>query len=71
MPLPLNITAGSPGFANLSWSAATGQFFNVEFSTNLASGFSGTLQNNLLATPPTNVIYVPLTNGAMFYRLRF
>jgi hypothetical protein len=70
VPLPLNLAAGSPGFANLSWSSATGQFFNVEFSTNLAGGFSG-LQSNLLATPPTNVVSVPLTNGAMFYRLRF
>ena len=71
VPLPLNVTAGSPGFANLSWSVATGQFFNVEFSANLAGGFGGTLQSNLLATPPTNVVSVPLTNGAMFYRLRF
>jgi hypothetical protein len=71
VPLPLNVSAGSPGFANLSWSSSTGQFFNVEFSTNLASGFGGLLQSNLLATPPTNVIPVPLTNGPMFYRLRF
>ena len=71
VPLPLNVTAGSPGFANLSWSSATGQFFNVEFSTNLAKGFTGTLQSNQLATPPTNVISVPITNGTMFYRLRF
>ncbi len=70
-PLPLNVAAGSPGFANLSWSSATGQFFNVEFSTNLASGFSGTFQSNLLATPPTNMVSVPVTNEATFYRLRF
>jgi alpha-tubulin suppressor-like RCC1 family protein len=71
VPLPLNVAAGSPGFANLSWSSATGQFFNVEFSTNLAKGFAGTLQSNLPATPPTTVVSVPLTNGPMFYRLRF
>ena len=71
VPLPLNVAAGSPGFANLSWSSSTGQFFNVEFTTNLVSGFGGMLQSNLLATPPTNVMSVPLTNGPMFYRLRF
>lgn len=71
VPLPMNVAAGSPGFANLSWSCSTGQFFNVDFSTNLANGFTGTLQSNLLATPPTNLVPVPLTNGAMFYRLRF
>ena len=71
VPLPLKLAAGSTGFANLSWSTSTGQFFSVEFSTNLAKGFTSTLQSNLLATPPTNVIPVPLTNGTLFYRLRF
>lgn len=71
LPLPINIAAGSPGFDNLSWSSATGQFFAVEFSTNLAKGFSGTLQSNILATPPTNLVTVPFTSGTMFYRLRF
>ena len=71
VPLALNVATGSPGFANLSWSSATGQFFNVEFSTNLISGFNRTMQSNLLATPPTNMVSVPLTNGAMFYRLKF
>jgi alpha-tubulin suppressor-like RCC1 family protein len=70
VPLPLNIAAGAPGFVNLSWSCSTGQFFNVEFSTNLTEGFIG-WQNNVLATPPTTVVSVPLTNGASFYRLRF
>jgi hypothetical protein len=70
MPLRLNIVTGAPGFANLSWSCSTGEFFNVEFSTNLAKGFV-TWQTNLLATPPTTVVPAPLTTGASFYRLRF
>jgi hypothetical protein len=70
VPLSLNIATGAPGFANLSWSCSTGQYFNVEFSMNLTQGFSS-WQNNVLATPPTNVVSVPLTNGASFYRLRF
>lgn len=71
VPLPLSVAAGTPGFANLSWSSSTGQFFSIEFSTNFAQGFTGMLQSNLLATPPTNVVSVPLTSGPMFYRLRF
>jgi alpha-tubulin suppressor-like RCC1 family protein len=71
VPLALNIGAGQPGFANLSWLCSTGQFFAVEFSTNFANGFITTLQSNILATPPTNVVSVPLTNGPIFYRLRF
>ena len=70
VPLQLNISNGAPGFANLSWSCSTGEFYNVELSTNLLQGFV-TWQTNLLATPPTTVLAVPLTNGAAFYRLRF
>ena len=70
VPLRLNIAAGPPGFANLSWSCSTGQFFTVEYSANPGAGFIS-WQNNLLATPPTTVVSVPLTNGASFYRLRF
>jgi alpha-tubulin suppressor-like RCC1 family protein len=70
VPLPLNISSGTPGFANLSWSCSTGQYYNVECSTNPAEGFIS-WQNNVLATPPTTAVSVPLTNGASFYRLRF
>jgi hypothetical protein len=66
----LNIANGAPGFANLSWSCSTGEFFNVEISTNLVKGFV-TWQTNTLATPPMSVVPVPLTTGASFYRLRF
>jgi alpha-tubulin suppressor-like RCC1 family protein len=71
VPLPLNLAPGAPGYANLSWSCSTGEFYNVEVSTNLTHGFV-TAQTNLLATPPTSVIPVPLTSGSpSFYRLRF
>lgn len=70
VPLQLNIARGASGVANLSWSCSTGEFFNVEFSTNLAHGFV-TWQSNLLATPPTTVVPVLLTSGPSFYRLRF
>ena len=70
--LPLNIKASlQPGAVDLSWSSATGEYFNVECSTNLATGFTGILQGNILATPPANVITVGATNGNRFYRLKF
>ena len=59
-----------PGFANLQWSSATGEYFTVEYSTNAASGFVG-WQSNVLATPPANTVTVPATNSRSFYRLRF
>lgn len=69
-PLPLNFAGGPPGFVNLSWSSSTGEFFNVEFSTNLAQGFIA-WQTNILATPPTNVVPVPVSDDASFYRPKF
>ena len=70
--LPLSVAAGAqPGYANLTWSSATGEYFSIECSTNLAQGFTGTLLSNMLATPPLNTVPVPLTNGTSFYRLRF
>jgi alpha-tubulin suppressor-like RCC1 family protein len=70
--LPLNMAAGTqPGYANLSWSSVTGEYFSVEYSTNLAKGFTGVLQSNLLATPPTNLVTVPMTNDHSYYRLKF
>ena len=68
----LKVAAGAqPGQASLAWPSAAGEFFSIEFTTNLAQGFSGTLQANLLATPPTNVVMVPMTNAQTFYRLKF
>jgi alpha-tubulin suppressor-like RCC1 family protein len=70
--LPLSLSpAATPGYANLSWSSTTGAYFSVESTTNLSAGFSSVLQNNILATPPTNLVTVPMTNASTFYRLRF
>lgn len=59
-----------PGYADLSWSSATGEYFAVEYSTGLQGGFTN-LQNNILATPPTNVLTVPITDPYRYFRLRF
>ncbi|MGO8836846.1 MAG: RCC1 domain-containing protein [Limisphaerales bacterium] len=70
--LPLNVAAGAQaGYANLTWSSATGEYFSIECTTNLVNGFTGTLLSNILATPPLNIIPIPMTNGTSFYRLRF
>jgi alpha-tubulin suppressor-like RCC1 family protein len=69
--LPLNLTFSQPGFVDLSWSSATGQFFNLEYSTDLTTGFGITLLTNILATPPTNVVTVPMTERYAVFRLRF
>jgi hypothetical protein len=70
--LPLNVAAGAPpGYANLSWSSATGEYFTVQYSTNLAQGFASILQSNILATPPANLLTVPMTNDHCYYRLKF
>jgi alpha-tubulin suppressor-like RCC1 family protein len=69
-PLPLKMQPSlQPGFADLQWSSRTGEYFTVEYSTNLANGFVG-WQSNVLATPPTNTFTVPTINSD-FYRLRF
>ncbi len=70
--LPLNVAAAAqPGSVNLSWSSETGEYFTVQYSTNLADGFTSTLQSNILATPPSNLITVPMTNDHYYYRLKF
>jgi len=70
--LPLYVSPATQSeYASLSWSSATGQFFSVQYSTNLANEFMGMLQSNLLATPPTNFLAVPVTNNHVYYRLRF
>src|SRR5205809_26340 len=70
--LPLKIQRNAqPGQYDLSWASATGEFFNVEYTTNLAAGFPALLLTNVLATPPTNSVTVTATNGDCFYRLKF
>jgi alpha-tubulin suppressor-like RCC1 family protein len=70
--LALNIKPSpQPGHVDLSWSSATGEFFSVEYTTNLAQGFTALLVTNVPATPPVNVVTTAATNGLRFYRLKF
>jgi len=70
--LPLNLQKSTqPGNVDLSWNSAAGEYFSIEYTTNLANGFTGLVQSNLLATPPLNTVTVPATNGSYFYRLKF
>lgn len=72
VPLPLNLQKSvQSGYANLTWSSATGEYFSVEYTTDLAKGFTGVLRSNILATPPVNTLPVPTTNGSYYYRLKF
>lgn len=72
VPLPLRLQTGAlPGYSDLRWSSATGEFFTVEYSTNLSAGFTCVLQSNILATPPENVMSVPNQDGPFYYRLKF
>lgn len=70
--LRLDLNPGSaPGQAELSWLSAPGEFFNVECTGDLAAGFRTVLITNLQATPPRNIVSVPVTNGSVFYRLQY
>ena len=72
VPRFLNVVSGAqPNQASLSWLSATGEYFTVQYTTNLLHGFTDTLQTNLLATPPTNVIPLSPTNQQGYYRLKF
>jgi alpha-tubulin suppressor-like RCC1 family protein len=69
--LPLKIQRGlQPGQFDVTWTTANGEFFNLDYSTNFAAGFT-TLLTNVQATPPANTFTLPATNTAGFYRLRF
>jgi hypothetical protein len=69
--LGLNVERSNPGFVQLRWKSAVGEYFSVEHSTNLRDGFTGVLQSNILATPPTNSVVVPMVNDRCYYRLKF
>lgn len=72
VPQPLRIQPGALlGSVDLMWSSSTGECFSIEYSSNLTSGFSGVIQSNILATPPSNVLTLDATNGSRYYRLRF
>jgi hypothetical protein len=44
--------------------------YAVEYATNLAAGFTGVLQSNLVANPPFNTSAVPVSGDSGFYRVR-
>jgi hypothetical protein len=69
--LSLLVESGAPGFMNLRWKSATGEFFAIEYATNLAAGFTEVMQSKILASPPTNTVTVPVDNSARYYRLKF
>jgi alpha-tubulin suppressor-like RCC1 family protein len=72
VPLSLMIKPSQqPGAIDLTWSCNTGEYYAVEYSTNLSSGFNKLLQTDILATPPTTVFTVGKTNVNGYYRLRF
>jgi alpha-tubulin suppressor-like RCC1 family protein len=68
--LALNIQpSAEAGHVDLTWNSSVGEFFNIEYATNLSAGFTTTF-TNVQATPPANTITVPAT-AIGFYRLRF
>jgi hypothetical protein len=72
VPRFLNVAPGAqPGYMDLTWPSAAGEYFTIETTTNLANGFTDILQGNVLATAPTNVITLPPTKAQLFYRLKF
>jgi hypothetical protein len=62
---------GQPGHLTLTWQSVAGLLYSIEGATNLSSGFTAMAQSNILATSPTNIVTVPMTNSSHFYRLRF
>ena len=60
-----------PGYLTLTWPSVARLLYHIQGTTNLSDGFKAITQSNILATPPTNVITVPVTNGSYFYRLKF
>ena len=60
-----------PGGGNptLNWDTVAGEYFSIEYTTNLAAGFTQLIKTNLLATPPANSVTV--SNGPGYYRLKF
>jgi alpha-tubulin suppressor-like RCC1 family protein len=69
--LPLNLQQSVPGSFDLSWKSATGEYFSIEYTTNIVEGFTRALQSNILANPPTNIVTLPATNDRCYYRLKF
>ncbi len=72
VPLPLGLQPSlQQGQVDMTWQSATGEFFTVQYTTNLLDGFVGTLPTNILATPPTNTFTLPVMGDRCFFRLKF
>jgi alpha-tubulin suppressor-like RCC1 family protein len=71
VPLPLKIQkSAADGSMDLSWSSNVGEYFTVEYKTDLASDFQ-IVRSNILATPNITTFTAPATSGVGFYRLKF
>ena len=69
--LPLKvIDSAQPGNIDLTWASATGEYFSIQYPTNLAVGFTDLLQSNPLATPPTHQVTLPMTGAQGYFRLK-
>lgn len=49
-------SAANPSAIGVSWQSATGKYYWLERTTNLASGFSTVVATNISATAPTNTV---------------
>ncbi len=59
------------GSADLSWKSSTGEYFCIEYTTNIMDGFTNIFQSNILANPPTSTVTVPMIDRQGYYRLTF
>ena len=59
-----------PGWADLHWNSGTGQYFTVEYSTNLAHGMKAVFRSNIAAHATSSMIAVPMTNDRCYYRIK-
>jgi len=72
VPLSLKLQPSiQKGQLDLSWPSATGEFFTIQYTTNLMTGFTATLPTNIPGDFPTNIFTLPVTNDRCFYRLKF
>jgi hypothetical protein len=60
-----------PGQLTLTWPSVPNLLYDIQGATNLSDGFTAIIQSSITATPPTNTVTIPATNGNYFYRLSF
>ena len=69
--LSLRLERAVAGMVNLRWKSTTGEYFSIEYTTNMLEGFASMWQSNILAAPPTNTVTLPATNASGYFRLMF